>query len=1013
MAAVLPDEVVYQIFSYLDPRSLGAALQCNSTFYRIATSSSLWETPYLLRWPTGDPEREAKRGTDQLKRQRKIQRLEEHARRAAVEKGMPSSSSSNPPFRYLQLSRTSTSADPPSTDSELPAHAQIDFYRLFLERISIDQKVIDILYDQVESTHGRIPAITSLALRFGNDAKDVLTAIVEAQSSCPSQSSNGLSSLTTATSLQNANSRPVRKNPSACDLEDYRVTAYQAHLPTTLRSETHHLVILHHAREMLEHLQRREAMQRMNELGQLADWSPSTPGPQTSAHHFVPSSTESAVSLLAMFRGGEASYVESQLDVLAAACDLYLQQRFSDNRENQDRESSPLNKAKDLATAICDFLADHGFRGARDELFSDLDNHFLHHCFTLNRETLPLSLTLIFCGVANRLGLRASLCNFPMRILAFIMADPSAPLPKESDTLSSATQEMFWLDVCEYTTVAYDAHEPTPEDPFARRASWLQQRPPVLDREDIVEWISRMGIPPSDDFWRPAQPESMVQRAARNILSSVQRAQILPRSNGPEGQARSALRSIERNRRSTRLENQWSNLVRVDHAFLSSFHGRTNAEEHEGITAEVAAALDRGDVDVAEDETIWGIVRNWRSESMRTLTTAPESWVLPAKTPAERFREWMQAREQDNDWTRTRDHLQRRADHWSEHEQQAAKYAAVNAFLRLSTQVNAREVDWIAGFLQSYFMLDVEVIERDFLGFTPSPGTGGAEDEASSEEGSDSSVEASFSAQDPQRGATGFVTNQGARVVLRRMLQAVRAKDGEPPRVNRRSGAEARRQRQARTGDRGTEDRSGEEEDTVGYRVGTIFRHRTYRYAGCILGWDPYCAAPEDWIVNMGVDRLPAPRSTPTSASSCSSTKPPPHTTRERRGGRHQPFYHSQVADGTRRYVAEVNVEPISGPIWIYGTPPGAQLPSGGGEVVEEGRVLGTSLHKMLSLRGLGEYFRCFDQVRGRLRRNTDCRVMFPDDWSDDEEEEVEVEDLTQASGSEGTEERLSEDGSW
>ena len=24
-----------------------------------------------------------------------------------------------------------------------------------------------------------------------------------------------------------------------------------------------------------------------------------------------------------------------------------------------------------------------------------------------------------------------------------------------------------------------------------------------------------------------------------------------------------------------------------------------------------------------------------------------------------------------------------------------------------------------------------------------------------------------------------------------------------------------------------------------------------------ILGWDPHCAAPEDWIVNMRVDDLP------------------------------------------------------------------------------------------------------------------------------------------------------------
>ncbi|SPO21566.1 uncharacterized protein UTRI_01052_B [Ustilago trichophora] len=957
MSIVLPDEVVYQIFSYLDAQSLGNALQASTTFYRIATAPALWELPYLLRWSTGDAQREAARGTHDWRRNQKLKRLQEHARRSAIEKGMPSSASSESPFRFLQLV-------PPPNPTE--AHPELDFYRLFLERIHIDQQVIDTLYQQVEATHDRIPTMTSLALRLGNDAKDVLTAVVEAQSTCPSSGSDGRPfTKTAATASQRTGNRCTRTDSLAYDSGHYRLKAYQAHLPTTLRSETHHL-------------------------------------------------TETAVSLLTMFRGGEATYVESQLDVLAAACDLYLQQRFSTAGQSAQVELTTLEKAKEMATSICDFLADHGFRGARDDLFSDLDNHFLHHCFTTNRETLPLSLTLIFCGIANRLGLRASLCNFPMRILAFVMADAEAPLPGPDDTLSSAPQNLFWLDVCEYTTVAYDAHEPTATDAFARRASWLQQRPPILDRADLTEWTSRMGVPPSDDFWRPAQPDTMVQRAARSILTSVQRAQITPRNTHPVGQARSAIRNMEIGRRSARLELQWSQLVRMDHAFLSSFHGRTDPVEHEAITAHVAAALESGET-LAEDETTWRIVRTWRAESMRTLNMAPETWVEPALLPAARFRQWMHHRALDNDWTRTRDNLYRRADSWSEHEQQAAKYAAVNAFLRLSAHVNAREVDWIAGFLQSYFMLDVEVIERDFLGVVRREDEDGGSESSGDEEGAGFTIHA---ARTGKSATTGIVTNPSVRIILARMLQAVRAKDAEVPRVNRRAGLRARRKRrQPANVDPDAidgHDLDGEA-DQVGYRVGTIFRHRTYRYVGSILGWDPYCAAPEDWIVNMGVDRLPAPQ--PSSQPSTStSTFPTPSTPHQpRRGGRHQPFYHSQVADGTRRYVAEVNVEPIPGPIWIYGTPQNHQPREDEGAVVEEGRVLGTSLHKMLQLRGLGEYFRCFDQVRGRLRRNLDARTMFPDDWSDDDDDEDEEEveqEVADAFAEEGVE-RLSEDGSW
>lgn len=987
MTAVLPDEVVYHIFSFLDSRSLGNALQCSTTFYRIATAPALWEIPYAIRWSTGDAEREEKRQTARWRQTRRIEQLEAHARRARLEKAQPSHPPTDPPFRYLRLnSKHAHLEESPQTGS---AAGDPDFYRLFIERIAIDQQVLDTLYQQVEATHARIPAVTSLARRFGNDAKDVLTAVVEAQASYPSGSTHGLPA-----------------SPTRTASTDFRINAYQAHLPTTLRSDTHHLVILHHAREILEHLQRRQAMHKIDLLARIAHDTPEPRlEPSISAGRFVPSDTEAAVSLLTMFRGGDAAYVEAQLDELAAACDLYLQERLPDPSTLATSGPDAVAAAKDMALAICDFLADHGFRGARDNLFTDLDNHFLHHCFTTNRETLPLSLTLIFCGVATRLGLRASLCNFPMRILAFVMVDTSAPLPRPDETLASVQHDMFWLDVTEHTTVAYNAHGPTPTDAFARQQSWLDQRPAVLDRDDLTNWIGRIGVPPSDDFWRPASPDVMVQRAARNILNSVQMAQIRPRNLQPGNQTRNVIRSIELEQRSARLQQQWTHLARVDLAFLSSIYGRTDAHEHDRITKTVVEALEGriGGAHVPEDETTWSIVRRWRGESMRSLTTSPECWSLPAVPAAQRFRDWMDERAVDNDWTRVQDDLYRRADHWSEHEQQAAKYAAINALLRLNTQVSAREVDWIAAFLQSYYMLDVDVIERDFLGIEHGSNPDAAHDagEEDDSEGSESSHEASWSRREEQDGGGGIVQNASVRVILRRMLQAVRVKDAQPPRVNRRAGAEARRKRLRRAPSLATGQadalsdvaEGGDEEDLIGYRVGTVFRHHTYRYAGCILGWDPHCAAPEDWIVNMGVDRLPPPRAASPAASP-----------RERRGGRHQPFYHSQVADGTRRYVAEVNIERVSGPIWIYGLPNNA---AAGIEPEEEARSLGAAVHQMLALRGLGEYFRCFDQQRSILRRNLDCTTMFPDDWSDDDAEQQHPRDDTVET------DRLSEDGSW
>lgn len=45
------------------------------------------------------------------------------------------------------------------------------------------------------------------------------------------------------------------------------------------------------------------------------------------------------------------------------------------------------------------------------------------------------------------------------------------------------------------------------------------------------------------------------------------------------------------------------------------------------------------------------------------------------------------------------------------------------------------------------------------------------------------------------------------------------------------------------------------------YRVGQVLRHKRYRYRGLIIGWDPCCRAGEEWIAQMGVDRLPGGRS--------------------------------------------------------------------------------------------------------------------------------------------------------
>ncbi|KAF9275528.1 hypothetical protein BGZ68_010717 [Mortierella alpina] len=67
------------------------------------------------------------------------------------------------------------------------------------------------------------------------------------------------------------------------------------------------------------------------------------------------------------------------------------------------------------------------------------------------------------------------------------------------------------------------------------------------------------------------------------------------------------------------------------------------------------------------------------------------------------------------------------------------------------------------------------------------------------------------------------------------------------------------------------------------YYVGEVFRHLIYRYTGVIYGYNLKCEAEEGWIRSMGIDSLTY--------------------------GRHQPFYNALLSDGSRRYVAQENIQ--------------------------------------------------------------------------------------------------------
>ncbi|KAF1956716.1 YccV-like-domain-containing protein [Byssothecium circinans] len=111
-----------------------------------------------------------------------------------------------------------------------------------------------------------------------------------------------------------------------------------------------------------------------------------------------------------------------------------------------------------------------------------------------------------------------------------------------------------------------------------------------------------------------------------------------------------------------------------------------------------------------------------------------------------------------------------------------------------------------------------------------------------------------------QRYVLPFFDNERERERLERFGDATLYKDGQP---------------------RAPKPRDGNVKNVL-FRVGQLFKHKRYFYEGIITGWDVECDAGEEWIQNMGVDRLS--------------------------GGRHQAFYHVLVSDKSVRYVAEENI---------------------------------------------------------------------------------------------------------
>ncbi|KAI9652452.1 MAG: hypothetical protein M1831_006795 [Alyxoria varia] len=96
-------------------------------------------------------------------------------------------------------------------------------------------------------------------------------------------------------------------------------------------------------------------------------------------------------------------------------------------QEHSDIDEYPL---RNKATAIAAFLRSHGFKGVPEgRSYRDLRNASIGLALCdKDHPSLPLILSIIYCSIARRLGLRAFVCNFPFQVVCRITTYDSRSL---------------------------------------------------------------------------------------------------------------------------------------------------------------------------------------------------------------------------------------------------------------------------------------------------------------------------------------------------------------------------------------------------------------------------------------------------------------------------------------------------------------------------------------------------------------------------------------------------------
>ncbi|CAO1625087.1 unnamed protein product [Parajaminaea phylloscopi] len=489
----LPEDILEQILRDCSPLDLFRVSQSSRAFRRIATGSRLWEEHYYdfyrLHVDQFGLPRFAKARAH--RQHRRAQRLRTWLARDRAEASCsPSDSTERYGEDELHCDIAKVLSLPANWSPSTAGHPP-DFHELFVERINSDTAMLHDIRQHLALVSKVPSSAAAIAGRYGDGARDFLHALVYDQT------------LHEEDLVEAARLAP-RSEPSSDDFP----TAYEVHWRTVARkmprpSRTHSLSLVDCASCLLSHLQRREAVATIRGLKHRSD-AQQKPVDLKACVAWSSSLVEEGITAVAELRGDEPQELKDYLDLMAVYVFMRIRRQGS-AAVNVAGASDTGSRSRMLCRSIMSVLAELGFGIAGPQQFLDIKNSFVSVAATCPafRSTIPLSLVVVFCSIARRLGVTAALCDTPRKIIAVVIDDDiGSSTPLSAAGSQGSPHPIFFVD-------------PSTEH-------IIQELP------EAVQWTDAFGWRPEPDQSNSTRPHlqaalstSIMMRCARNIQNAA------------------------------------------------------------------------------------------------------------------------------------------------------------------------------------------------------------------------------------------------------------------------------------------------------------------------------------------------------------------------------------------------------------------------------------------------------------------------------------------------------------